>query len=65
MNKTIKIIISILIGMWLTALFYSFLYFFITRQILYFLIFFTPTLVVFIGSGVYEILKLKDSDINE
>ena len=62
MKKSIKIIISILGGMWFTGLFYSFLYFFITGQILYFLIFFTPTLVVFIGSVIYEILKLKDSD---
>lgn len=59
MKKSIKIIISILGGMWFTGLFYSFLYFFMTAQILYFLIFFTPTLIGFIGNAIYELFKIK------
>lgn len=57
MKKSIKLIISILGGMWFTGLFYSFLYFCMTAQILYFLIFLAPTLIGLIGSVIYSVLK--------
>lgn len=58
MNKIIKIIISILGGMWITGFLYSFFYFFITGQLLYLLIFSTPTLIGLFAWFIYEALKI-------
>lgn len=59
MNK--KILISMIGGLYGTALVYSFFYFFITADITYLFFLAIPFFTWLIGSAIY--FSLKDSDI--